>query len=48
MIDYTQGGYIIPYFPPVVDGFANNIHGVVPSLYGESLGNFGFYKMWRS
>ena len=48
MIDYTQGGYIIPYYPPVVDGFANDIQGVVPSLYGESLGNFGFYKMWRS
>ena len=48
MIDYTQGGWIIPYFPPVIDGFLNNIHGVVPSLYGESLGNFGFYKMWRS
>jgi len=48
MIDYTQGGWIIPYFPPVIDGFANNIQGVVPSLYGESLGNFGFDKMWRS
>ena len=48
MIDYTQGGWIIPYFPPVIDGFGKDIQGVVPSLYGESLGNFGFYKMWRS
>jgi peptide/nickel transport system substrate-binding protein len=48
MIDYTQGGWIVPYYPPIIDGFANDIHGVVPSLYGESLGNFGFDKMWRS
>ena len=48
MIDYTQGGWIIPYFPPVIDGFGKDIQGVVPSLYGESLGNFGFDKMWRS
>ena len=48
MIDFTKGGYIIPYFPPVIDGFGSDIQGVVPSLYGESLGNFGFDKMWRS
>lgn len=48
MIDYDQGGWIVPYYPPIIDGFLNNIQGVVPSLYGESLGNFGFYKMWRS
>ncbi len=48
MIDYTQGGWIVPYYPPIIDGFLDNIQGVVPSLYGESLGNFGFDKMWRS
>lgn len=48
MIDFTHGGWIVPYYPPIIDGFANDIQGVVPSLYGESLGNFGFDKMWRS
>ncbi len=48
LIDYNDGGWIIPYYPPIIDGFANDIHGVVPSLYGESLGNFGFDQMWRS
>jgi hypothetical protein len=48
MIDFTHGGWIIPYYPPDIDGFANDIHGIVPSLYGESLANFGFEKMWRS
>jgi peptide/nickel transport system substrate-binding protein len=48
MIDYTMGGWIIPYYPPAIDGFANDIRGIVPSLYGESLANFGFEKMWRA
>lgn len=48
MIDYTHGGYIIPYFPPVIDGFASDIQGVVQSRYGMPLGNYGLDKMWRS
>ena len=47
MIDYTSGGYIIPNFAPVIDGYANDIHGVVPSRYGIPLGNYTLYKMWR-
>ncbi|MFZ0172230.1 MAG: ABC transporter substrate-binding protein [Acidimicrobiales bacterium] len=46
MIDYNWGGYIIPYFPPVIDGYAKNIGGVTPSLTGLSLSNYGFQRFW--
>ena len=46
MIDYNYGGYIIPYFPPVIDGYAKNIGGVIPSLTGLSLSNYGFQRFW--
>ena len=46
MIDYNYGGYIIPYFPPVIDGYAKNIGGVTPSLTGLSLSNYGFQRFW--
>ncbi len=46
MIDYNYGGYIIPYFPPVIDGYAKNVGGVLPSLTGLSLTNYGFQRFW--
>lgn len=45
-IDYDEGGYIIPYFPPVIDGYAASVHGLVPSKVGVSLGNFDFSRVW--
>ena len=33
-IEYDQGGYIIPFFPPVIDGFGANVGGLVPSKIG--------------
>jgi peptide/nickel transport system substrate-binding protein len=27
MIDYNEGGYIIPFFPSVIDGYAANVNG---------------------
>ena len=27
-LDHSDGGYIIPFFPPVIDGVAANVHGV--------------------
>ena len=42
MIDYNYGGYIIPYFPPVIDGYSEKLGGVVPGLTGLSLSNYGF------
>ncbi len=48
LIDYDQGGYIIPYFPPVIDGYASDVHGLRPSKVGVSLGNYDFSRVWKS
>ena len=48
MIDYNYGGYIIPYFPPVIDGYSKKLGGVVPCLTGLSLSNYGFQRMYKS
>jgi peptide/nickel transport system substrate-binding protein len=46
MIDFTYGGYLIPYFTPVIDGYSSRLHGVEPSLAGQDLGNYTFQNMW--
>lgn len=48
VIDYEEGGYIIPYFPPVIDGHAARLHGVMSSKTGLPLSNYGFASMWLS
>jgi peptide/nickel transport system substrate-binding protein len=45
-IDYDEGGYIIPYFPPVIDGYSKKVGGVVPSKTGLSFNAFDFKSMW--
>jgi peptide/nickel transport system substrate-binding protein len=45
-IDHSIGGYIIPYFPPTIDGYAKNVQGVVPTKAGLSLGSYNFKAMW--
>ncbi len=45
-IDYDEGGYIIPYFPPVIDGFSSKVHGLVASKTGLSLNSFNFSEIW--
>ncbi len=45
-IDHSIGGYIIPYFPPVIDGYGSKIHGLAPCRTGLSLSNYGFGTMW--
>ncbi len=45
-IDHTIGGYIIPYFPPTIDGYAKSVKGVVPTKSGLSLGSYNFKAMW--
>jgi len=47
-IDYTQGGNIIPFFLTTIDGYAANVHGLVPSRTGFSLNNFDFKNVWLS
>jgi peptide/nickel transport system substrate-binding protein len=46
LIDYTSGGYIIPYFAPIIDAHAKRLKGVHSSRTGLSLGNFAFKQMW--
>jgi peptide/nickel transport system substrate-binding protein len=47
-IDYTQGGLIIPFFPPVIDGYGANVHGLIPSKGGLSLNAYDFKHIWLS
>lgn len=46
MIDYDDGGYIIPYFPGVIDAASSKVSGVVPTKTGIPLSNFGFKLFW--
>ncbi len=48
LIDYTDGGYIIPFFPPVIDGYGANVNGLVPSKGGLSLNAYDFKQLWLS
>jgi peptide/nickel transport system substrate-binding protein len=45
-IDYNQGGYIIPYFVPVIDGFTTSVHGIQASKAGMPLNSFTFDDVW--
>ena len=47
-IDYTEGGYIIPFFPPVIDGYGANVNGLLPSKAGLSLNSYDFGRLWLS
>jgi peptide/nickel transport system substrate-binding protein len=47
-IEYNEGGYIIPFFPPVIDGFGTNVGGLVPSKIGLSLNAYDFKGVWLS
>jgi peptide/nickel transport system substrate-binding protein len=46
MIDWTQGGYIIPFFPPVIDGYAPTVNGIVRSKTGSSFNDWDFRSLW--
>jgi peptide/nickel transport system substrate-binding protein len=45
-IEYDTGGYIIPYFYPVIDGYGSHVMGTHPAKTGQSLGNYDFKRMW--
>src|SRR5216683_2806308 len=45
-LDYSNGGYIIPFFPPVIDGIAANVHGVQPTRTGAPLNNYDWRTVW--
>ena len=48
LIDYEQGGYIIPYFVPTIDAHHPNLQGVETSRTGAALRNFEFKYFWFS
>jgi len=45
MIDWNDGGLIIPYFPPVIDATATNVKGVVQSP-SFPLANYDWASFW--
>jgi peptide/nickel transport system substrate-binding protein len=44
-IEYTMGGYVIPCFPPYIDGISTKVHGVTPGK-ANPLSDFGFERFW--
>jgi len=47
-VDYDQGGYIIPFFSPTIDGYSKKVNGLRASRTGISLNSFGFKQLWFS
>jgi peptide/nickel transport system substrate-binding protein len=45
-IDYDRGSYIIPLFTPIIDGYAEEVHGLKPSKAGISVNAFQFAPIW--
>jgi peptide/nickel transport system substrate-binding protein len=48
MIEHSQGGWIIPFFPNLIDGYRTNVHGAVPTKTGESVNLWDFKSLWLS
>ena len=46
--DYEQGGLVIPFFFPVIDAAAANVHGVQPAVTGQALDTYSFQNFWIS
>ena len=46
--EYDLGGYIIPYFNALIDGYASNVKGLSPSKGTLNLAGFGhgFRTIW--
>ena len=45
MIDYTEGGYIIPFYTPLVDGFSPKLVGPEKNVIGSLSGQY-FKMFW--
>jgi peptide/nickel transport system substrate-binding protein len=41
-MQYEQGGYIIPYFSNIIDGYSANVGGFVEAKSGFPFGNYWF------
>ena len=47
-IEYKSGGYIIPFFPPVIDGHSTRVQGLKPTPSGLSLHDYNLSSVWLS
>jgi peptide/nickel transport system substrate-binding protein len=47
-IEWNEGGYIVPYYPWIVDGLQPKVHGVLPTRTGFPLNSFAFDSIWLS
>jgi peptide/nickel transport system substrate-binding protein len=47
-LEYDIGGYIIPFFGDLIDGYSSKVHGLVPSKGTLNLDSFGhgFRSIW--
>jgi peptide/nickel transport system substrate-binding protein len=47
-IDYDRGGYIIPFFPPVIDGYSKKVNGDVQGKTGWGFNTYDLKRLWLS
>ncbi len=45
-IQYNDGGFIIPFFVPVIDGYSPRVQGMVSSKTGSSFNMWSFQQLW--
>jgi hypothetical protein len=47
-LEYDNGGYIIPFFSDLLDGYAANVKGLVQSKGTQNLDGYasGFRTIW--
>lgn len=48
VIQYNEGGYIIPVFVPNLCAFASNVHGLTASETGQPFNGSDFTRAWMS
>ncbi len=48
VIQYEQGGYIIPVFVPNLCAYANHVHGLTASKTGQPFNGSDFTRAWMS
>lgn len=46
LIDYNEGGYIVPQFAATIDAAGKSVGGLTASKTGLSFGDFDFKSMW--
>jgi peptide/nickel transport system substrate-binding protein len=47
-IEYNSGGYIIPNYAPVIDGFSSRVQGLTPTISGQPLHDYNLSHVWLS